>query len=96
MEKLILALRQIKDESGYHTVSEGQKTGFSKIYDIANRALKENEADTIESENAKLPGDIRRASWVPLPNGPRLTCAACGKVTDSLEPFCNECERKLD
>ena len=63
MEKLILALRQIKDESGYHTVSEGQKTGFAKIYDIANEALRENEADIIKSENAKLSGDIRRATW---------------------------------
>ena len=93
MEKLILALRKIKDEAGSHTISEGQKTGFSRIYDIANEALYENKADAIESENAELPGDIRRATWIP--NGPRLTCAACGKVTDSLEPFCDDCKRKL-
>lgn len=25
--------------------------------------------------------------------GPRLTCAACGKVTDSVRPFCADCSQ---
>ena len=49
MEKLIKVLEEIRAEAGSHTVGITQKTGFARIFDMADKALKSVKAQPKDS-----------------------------------------------
>lgn len=75
MEYLIEALKLIRDEAGSHTVVIFQRTGFAKIYGIADGALRVFEAQQQDST------DKCEHNWkhYPIKPGGFTKCTICGK-----------------
>ncbi len=90
-EKVVMITEVIEPPYAVEKVKPGT-TGVFKIYDEDNGVFK---GTFLPDEKIGFADRYRmKAKLEVLETAePRLTCAACGKVTDSIQPFCDECKQ---